>query len=180
MACHERDWSWDLCSEIAVDLIKWNETSTLCTCRQAQGLSQRNISIIFIFLCYGIWNESLCLLNAHKRISSAINDELGKLDHNKQDKERKHSKPKMLCDEVGPRSTHCAQGTFQSFIKGRHVPKQLSFGDTCQESDPFATWEFVCPVGILIYCYYALRILGNKMTLLQNFSFNSKVSLSKW
>lgn len=66
-----------ICPDPAGDLIKENDTSILYPCRQAQGLSRRNISILFIFSSYGLGNDSLCPLGTHRRVPPAIEDELG-------------------------------------------------------------------------------------------------------
>lgn len=116
----------------------------------------------FIFLGYSIWNERLYPLSTHKRISVAINEEFGKLDYSKQDKERRRRKWEILCDGAGWGSQWCSEGCFGP--SQREPPRQTAF------SHGHVSGKLpICHMGIFLDCWSPHRHLlyfevwGNKM-----------------
>lgn len=156
------------------DRVKWNQHPVYLEADPGTFIKNISLFFFFIFLCYSIWNESRCPLSAHKRISRAVNEELGKLDYSKKDKERRKRKWQVLCDGVGWGSQQCSEACFGPH-REEHHPKQLSVMAMCQESYPFATWvdflDWWNPHRHLGY----FEVWGNKITLFQKFDFKSKV-----
>lgn len=118
-----------------LDEVKWNW-------EQTQGLSNRNVSIVFIVLCYGIWNEIPTkdyplpwVVSWERRV--VIN------------KKRKHSKAKMLCEEAGTPVLH--QGW------GPNKAASICLRQSSRKHPSLATQGFlIYLLGILTYNYYSL------------------------
>lgn len=67
--------------------------------------------LLFLSFCVMVFEMKVRPLSTHKRISFAVHDKLENLDRNKQGKERKYSKQKVLCDDkTGPWVTQGALG----------------------------------------------------------------------
>lgn len=134
----------------------------------------------FFFLGYSIWNESMCPLSTHKRISMAINEEFGKFDYNKQDKVRRRRKWKILYDEVGWGSQQCSEECFGP--SQREPPRQTAFshGHVSGKLPICHMGIFFLIVEVLTDTYHTLRSGEIKWTLLPKFYFCSKVFLTEF
>lgn len=155
------------------DRVKWNQHPVYLEA-DLRTFIEKYFFIFFTFLGYSLWNESLCPPSTHKRLSVAINEEFGKLDYSKQDKERRRKKWEILCDEVGWSSQWCSEECFgpsprQTAFSHGHVSGKL----------PICHAGIFLIVGVLTDTYYTLRSGEIKWTLLPKFDFCSKVFLSE-